>query len=135
MGGATGKESACQFRRRGFDPWVRNISWRRTWQPTPVLLPGESHVMSPNGHHQTLADTSIVTSYPFSLAMRNFKIGSLSNSSVYNTLIIRFDQPAVREFTLFCVLSSILTHRLCLHDTKSHLCLYYQQFILGSAHC
>ena len=29
--------------RRGFDPWVGKISWRRTWQPTPVFLPGESH--------------------------------------------------------------------------------------------
>ena len=27
----------------GFDPWVGKIPWRRKWQPTPVLLPGESH--------------------------------------------------------------------------------------------
>ena len=25
------------------DPWVRQIPWRRAWQPTPVFLPGESH--------------------------------------------------------------------------------------------
>ena len=25
------------------DPWVRKISWRRKWQPTPVFLPGKSH--------------------------------------------------------------------------------------------
>ena len=25
------------------DPWVRKIPWRREWQPTPVVLPGESH--------------------------------------------------------------------------------------------
>ena len=25
------------------DPWVGKIPWRRTWQPTPVFLPGESH--------------------------------------------------------------------------------------------
>ena len=25
------------------DPWVRMISWRKKWQATPVLLPGESH--------------------------------------------------------------------------------------------
>ena len=25
------------------DPWVRKISRRRAWQPTPVFLPGESH--------------------------------------------------------------------------------------------
>ena len=37
------KESTCQCRRREFDPWVRKVPWRRTGQPTPVLLPGESH--------------------------------------------------------------------------------------------
>ena len=26
----------------GSVPWVRKIPWRRVWQPTPVLLPGES---------------------------------------------------------------------------------------------
>ena len=25
-----------------FDPWVEKLPWRRTWQPAPVLLPGES---------------------------------------------------------------------------------------------
>ena len=41
-----GKESACRrrrCRRRRFDPWVRKVTWRRRWHPTPVLLPGESH--------------------------------------------------------------------------------------------
>ena len=36
----SGKESACQCRRRkglGFDPWSRK------WQPSPLLLPGKSH--------------------------------------------------------------------------------------------
>ena len=33
------KESDCNG---GFDPWVGNILWRRAWQPTPVILPGES---------------------------------------------------------------------------------------------
>ena len=40
------KESACQCRRlkrRGFNPWVDKIPWRRKWQPTLVFLPGESH--------------------------------------------------------------------------------------------
>ena len=26
-----------------FDPWVGKIPWRMAWQPTPVVLPGESH--------------------------------------------------------------------------------------------
>ena len=37
-GGSDSKESAY----KGGDPWVRKIPWRRAWQPTPVLLPGES---------------------------------------------------------------------------------------------
>ena len=37
-----GKESACQYRRCGFRPWVGKIPWRREWQPTPGLLPRES---------------------------------------------------------------------------------------------
>ena len=44
-GEASGKEPACQCRRRktsGFNPWVRKIPWRRAWQPTPVFSPGES---------------------------------------------------------------------------------------------
>ena len=39
----SGKESACQHRRCGFNPRVRKIPWRRVWQPTPVFLPGKSH--------------------------------------------------------------------------------------------
>ena len=41
-----GKEPACECRRhktRNFDPWVGKIPWRRTWLPTPLFLPGESH--------------------------------------------------------------------------------------------
>ena len=32
-----------QEMQRRFNPWVRKISWRREWLPTPVFLPGESH--------------------------------------------------------------------------------------------
>ena len=41
-----GKGSAChcrRCRRHGFDPWAGKIPWRRTWQPTPIFLPGEFH--------------------------------------------------------------------------------------------
>ena len=44
-GDASGKEPACQrriHRGPGFDPCVGKIPWRKAWQPTPVLLPGES---------------------------------------------------------------------------------------------
>ena len=42
----SGQEPVCQccrHKRSGFDPWVGMIPWRRAWQPTPVLLPGEFH--------------------------------------------------------------------------------------------
>ena len=45
-GGACGKVPAYQCRRHercGFDPWVRQIPWRRAWPPTPGFLSWESH--------------------------------------------------------------------------------------------
>ena len=56
--GAGGKEPACQCRPRtcGFNPRVGKIPWRRAWQPTQVLFPGEYHRQSslagycPQGH-------------------------------------------------------------------------------------
>ena len=30
-------------KRRGFNPGVRKIPWRRKWQPAPVFLPGKFH--------------------------------------------------------------------------------------------
>ena len=41
-----GKEPTCDAGdtgRYGFHPRVREIPWRRAWQPTLVFLPGESH--------------------------------------------------------------------------------------------
>ena len=46
------KEPACQCRgqeRCGFPPWVGTIPWRRKWQPSPVLLPGEFHGQRSHG--------------------------------------------------------------------------------------
>ena len=54
------KESTCQRRCKkcGFDPWVRKIPRSRTWQLTPVFLPGKFHGQrnlagySPWGHKE-----------------------------------------------------------------------------------
>ena len=57
-GGPEGKESTCQCRRHGFDPWVRKIHWRKEWLSFLVFLPGESHGQrslvgySPWGHKE-----------------------------------------------------------------------------------
>ena len=57
-----GKESICQCRRCGFDPWLRKIPWRRKGQPTPVFSPGKPHGQrslvgySPQGNRVRLRD-------------------------------------------------------------------------------
>ena len=46
-GGTSGKETCLPMqvrrKRQRFHPWVRKIPWRREWQSTRVVLPGESH--------------------------------------------------------------------------------------------
>ena len=68
---ASGKENPCQFRRlkrHRFDPWIRNICWRRAWPPTPVSLPGEAHGQrslvgySPCGHKESDVSETLSTS-------------------------------------------------------------------------
>ena len=39
----TGFLGGGRCKRHGFDSWIRKISWRRAWHPTPIFLPGESH--------------------------------------------------------------------------------------------
>ena len=56
-GGASGKEPASQCRRhkkRGFNPWVGKIPWRRAWQSTPVFLPRESPWTEEPGRLQSI---------------------------------------------------------------------------------
>ena len=56
--GSDGKDCARNARDPGFEPWARNTPGRRTWQPTPVLLPakslGQRSLMgySPRGHKE-----------------------------------------------------------------------------------
>ena len=48
-----------------FGPWVGKIPWRRKWQLTPVLLPGESHGQQSLGSYSlwvcTESDTTEAT--------------------------------------------------------------------------
>ena len=44
--------SVGRCKRRGFDPWVRKIPWRREWLPTPVFWPGEFHGLCPWGRKE-----------------------------------------------------------------------------------
>ena len=69
FGSAPTLMSSCQCRshkRREFDPWVGEIPWKRKWQPTPVLLRGESHGQrnlagsSPRGHKESDAEHTLL---------------------------------------------------------------------------
>ena len=60
-GGSVGKESAYNTEAAGDAALIsgsRKIPWRQAWQPTPVLLPGESQGLrslrgySPWGHKE-----------------------------------------------------------------------------------
>ena len=42
-GGSRVKNPPGNAGRRGFDPWMGTIPWRRQWHPTPVFLPEKSH--------------------------------------------------------------------------------------------
>ena len=73
--GTSSKEPACQCRRhnrRGFDPWVGKIPWRRAWQPTPVFFPGE---LQGQVH---LSTSDFILSVCFSLLSQMWPHGALS---------------------------------------------------------
>ena len=81
-GGAIGKEPACQCRRYtacGFNPWVRKIPWRRTWQPIPVFLPGESHGQRSLEGYSPLGGTRV--GHDWSDLAHTFHIGGVPQMS------------------------------------------------------
>ena len=52
--------SQCRRCKKGrFDPWDGKITWRRTWQPTAVFLPGESPGQRATVHGVTKSQTQI----------------------------------------------------------------------------
>ena len=73
-------------RNHRFDPWVKKISWRNKWQPTPVFLPGKFHGQrslagySPWGHKES--DTTYWLN-PTTM------FGSYMRSSLLHTMFIQ----------------------------------------------
>ena len=118
------KESACQCRRQGFDPWVGKISWRRKQQPTPVFLPGKSHgqrsltACSPWGQKRAARDWVTKQQQDSStmlghmvhgfwvLAMREFPFfvqELLVTFNSYSFLILKFFATwSLFEYTCYC---------------------------------
>ena len=62
-----------------FDPWLRNIPWKKKWQPTSVFLPGESHgqrsleVYSPWGCKQLDMTEQLTTAF-FLLSLQELRV-------------------------------------------------------------
>ena len=67
-----------QCRGPGFNPWVRKIPWRRSWQSTPVFLPGESHGQrsqvghSPRGRKESHTTETHTHSQTWSIQPMNY---------------------------------------------------------------
>ena len=91
------REITCQCRSlriHEFDPWVGKIPGSRKWQPTLVLLPGESHGQrsltgyNPWGHKESDTTEHMSTSsYKVNIKRRDQKIHDLNfslGSTTYN---------------------------------------------------
>ena len=48
-----------RHKRRGFNPWVGKIPWRRALQPTPEFLPGESSWTEDSGGLQSIGSQRV----------------------------------------------------------------------------
>ena len=84
------KESACQWRRRRFSPWVGKIPWRRKLQCASVFLTGKSH-----------GQRSLVNDHCFSLGLFPFLLS--------RTLLMHFFPSSPPEsLTSFFLLDYLL---------------------------
>ena len=120
-GGTDDKEPACQGRRckrRGFDPWVRKIPWRRVRQPTPVFLPQEFYGQrnlagcSPWGLKE-LNTTEQLSTYlviPFFESLKNPSVSFYFNVSYFLLIEICFpDFKSISQEVSIIVTDLILT--------------------------
>ena len=82
--------------RRELGSWVRKMPWKRTWQPTAVFLPGESHGQrslvgySPRGHKEldtteeyVLNDSLVTEIYLHNLILLSSVASVVSNSQLF----------------------------------------------------
>ena len=57
--GSDGKESHCNAGNLGLTNGLERLPWRRAWQPTPALLPGESHGTEEPGGLQSIGSQRV----------------------------------------------------------------------------
>ena len=93
----SGKESACQCRRPGFNHWAGKIPWRRKWQPTRVFLPGKS------SGQRRLAGCS-----PWGRKRVRHDLVNSNDCSLFITISVRF-LPLVRHGKCSCKIKLLQT--------------------------
>ena len=92
-----GAESACQCRRHGFNPWVRQIPWKRERLPTPVFLPGDFHgqrsLAGPGPWGHTESDTTECSHTHPTSHIYSFCFGFFRHESGMSTFISMISSP------------------------------------------
>ena len=129
----SGKESACQCRKRGFSPWVGKISWRRKWQPTPVFLPGKFHGhrslagYSPWGLKELVTTSQLNNNVKTSLCLSPVLLFSVSFGKLFLTMSICLNLLLWAEYLLkasFFVAFAKLEILLCIYILSN--CSWYK---------
>ena len=98
--GSSGEESAYQYRRPGFDPWVKKIPWRRECLPTPVFLPAEFHGQESLVGYSTRGHSELGTTERLTLHfLRKDDSGpektlNLAGLQLMRTKTLKFRQPS-----------------------------------------
>ena len=88
-----------QCRRPWFNPCIRKISWRRKWQPTPILLPEKSHVQ------RSLVDYSPWDREESDTTL-NINIRHDSNINILTLCVLTSVAPSSQYFHSFLLLSN-----------------------------
>ena len=110
------KESACQCRRHRFNPLVRETSWRRKQQPTPVFLPWEIPWTKEPGRLQSMghkeSDTSEHVRTHDMDYLKNVDRGLVPGREPSSQTI--WCEPGMHTGNLaVCLLKSSVSHCLC----------------------
>ena len=77
-----------------FDPWLRKTLWRRSWHPTPVFLPGESHGQrrleghSPWGHKESDTTEKLTLLLPLKETNPDYPLEGLTLKLQYFDLLM-----------------------------------------------
>ena len=65
-----------------FNPWVGKIPWKRTWQPTPVFLPGESPQTEEPGRLQSMGSQRVGHNWETKHTHTKYPVKGFTNHSI-----------------------------------------------------